>query len=63
VCAALNRTPDHRLVAKVESIEIAQRKTGAAQSLWDWLVEGQALHVARWLNGNRFQVQTPMASA
>ena len=47
VRAARHRSPDHRLVAEVEAVEIAQRHDRAAQGFGDRLVEGQALHAVR----------------
>ena len=44
--AALHRSPDHRLVAEVKAVEIAQRDDRAAQGFRDWLVVEQALHCA-----------------
>ncbi len=44
VRAALHRPPDHRLVAEMEAIEIAQRDDRAAQGIRDRLVVEQALH-------------------
>ena len=44
VRAALHRPPDHRLVAEVEAVEIAERDDRAAKRVGDRLVEAQALH-------------------
>jgi hypothetical protein len=53
VRAALHGSPDHRLVAKMEAIEIAKRDDRAAKLLRDRLVMEQALHCCRrngWSN-------------
>jgi hypothetical protein len=42
--AALHRAPDHRLVAKVKAVEIAQRQDCAAQGFRYRRIEGQPLH-------------------
>jgi hypothetical protein len=42
--AARDSATDDRLVAKVETVEIAERDDRAAQGLGNGLVEGQALH-------------------
>jgi hypothetical protein len=44
VKAALDRPPDHRLVAEVESVEIAEGDDAPAKLLRDASGEGQALH-------------------
>ncbi len=58
VRTALHRASDHRLMTEVKSVEIAERDDRAAQGIGDRPVEGQALHVAGWLNVNQLQVQT-----
>ena len=42
--AALHRPPDHRLVAQVKAVEIAERNHRAAKRVRDRLVVEQALH-------------------
>ena len=42
--AARDRPPDHRLVAQMKAVEIAERDDAAAETLGDRLVEGQPLH-------------------
>jgi hypothetical protein len=44
VRAARHRPRDHRLMAKVKTVEIAQREDRTAQGFGDRLVKGQALH-------------------
>ena len=44
VKAARDRPPDHRLVAQMKAVEIAERDDAAAECFGDRLVEGQALH-------------------
>ena len=44
VRAALHGAIDHRLMAQMEAVEIAQREDRTAQFFGDRLVEGQALH-------------------
>ena len=59
VRAALHRAPDHRLVAEVEAVEIAQRDDRAAKLLRDRLVVEQALHqIGQRISWIEFQVQT-----
>ena len=41
---ARDRPPDHRLVAEVESVEIAERDDAPREAVGDAAVEGQALH-------------------
>ena len=41
---ALHRSADHRLVAKVETVEIAERDDRSAKLVWDRLVVEQSLH-------------------
>jgi hypothetical protein len=41
---ALDGSPDHRLVAAVEAVEIAQRDDRAAKRVRDRRGEAQALH-------------------
>ncbi len=42
--AALDRAPDHRLVAEMESVEIAERDDAPPEAVGDAAGEGQALH-------------------
>ena len=51
VRSALDRSPDHRLVAEVEAVEIAQRNNGAAHGVGDRLIVGQALQLGQGLTG------------
>jgi hypothetical protein len=44
VKAALHRAPDHRLVAEVESVEIAKGEDAPLQLVGDAAVESEALH-------------------
>src|SRR5258708_705767 len=47
----LHRPPDHRLMARVEAVEIAQRDDRATQRIRDRLVMEQALHLGQGLAG------------
>src|SRR5690242_15054933 len=51
--AALHRSSDHRLVAEVETVEIAECDDGPAQAFGDAAGEGQALHRAAALVGRK----------
>ena len=42
--SALDRPPDHRLVAEMEAIEIAEGEDAAREVIGDAAVEGQPLH-------------------
>ena len=42
--AALDRSPDHRLVAEMKSVEIAERDDASPEVVGDAAGEGQALH-------------------
>ena len=42
--AARDRPPDHRLVAEVEAVEIAERDDAPLEVVGDAAVEGQPLH-------------------
>ena len=44
--AALHRAADHRLMAKVKAVKIAQRDDCAPARVRDRAIEGQALHIA-----------------
>jgi hypothetical protein len=41
---ALDRAPDHRLVAQMESVEIAEGDDAPVEAIRDAAVEGEALH-------------------
>ena len=45
--AALDRAPDHRLVAEMKAIEIAERDDASPQAFGDAAGECQALHCQR----------------
>ena len=47
---ARDRPPDHRLVAEVEAVEIAERDDAPLEAFGDSAVEGQPLHRARALS-------------
>ena len=51
VMAAGDRSADHRLVAQVEAVEIAERDDCAAEAIGYGLVEGQPLHCAGAVSG------------
>jgi hypothetical protein len=44
VKSPLDRSPDHRLVAEMEAVEIAERDDASPQVVGDAAGEGQALH-------------------
>ena len=48
--SALDRAPDHRLVAEVESVEIAEGDDAPLEVRGDAAIEGQALHCSRPLS-------------
>ena len=68
VRAALHGAADHRLVAEVKAVEIAERDDRAAKGVGDRLVEGQALHGRRGLartalgNAGRLRLTRPLAN-
>ena len=47
--AALDRAPDHRLVAEMEAVEIAERDDASPKPVGDSAGEGKALHWPRGL--------------
>ena len=49
--SALDRAADHRLVAEVEAVEIAERDDAPLQGFGDAAGEGQALHCCARLVG------------
>jgi hypothetical protein len=45
--AALDRSPDHCLVAEMEAVEIAEGDDGPSEIVGDPAGEGQALHCSK----------------